>query len=932
MEYLLLFQILLVVLCSSIVAVAANEAEFQYDDTVLLQFESSDPNDDVFYNKVKTGEYQKIGMILGGMVDAYVNASGTMEEAKESFPPGASIVITERDTGDLLVQIMLRVAVSTSLAALGFRENHCVPYLCEGFVPLENLLEISGLEDVIFINPITRPKTNTGSVTSEGDSAMYSDAARSRYNVNGAGRLIGVLSDSFSCDINAGTDYATDIETGDLPDDVIVLEDYFGEDCIDEGRAMMQLMYDVAPGARFAFHTAFNGVLDFAQGIRDLANIGCDIIVDDITYFFQPYFQDNAIGRAVDDVVSDGVAYFSAAGNFGRNSWHTDAGFVDSGFSWRGKPLHDFNPSETEVDTVQDMFFEEGLTYRFEFQWDEPFRSVSTGDPPAGSRSDLDVLLVNSDNTVIIESFNFNRDGDAQETIVWEAEYTGRHGLSVILNSGPPPTYMKWISINDAPRSVQYSILSSTIYGHQNAAGTASTGAAFFNNTPRFGVSPARQQPYTSAGGTPVFFRDNGDRLDEPEVRMKPNFVGPDGGLTTFFFPRDDPVFNNRFFGTSGSVSHVAPVAALMLELDPSLTPARIYQFLQDAALDMDDTATPEPDPDFDFGTGHGFVDAITTMDLVFFQRAPTSSPPTTTTSVPTAFPTEEPESPDESPAPTPSPCFSKESTVYVWGKGVTEMRHVKVGDRVLTADSGFEQVYAFGHRDESRVAKFLKIHTTDLNANLKRQHYPALEITEEHLLRVNNTFQPAKGLVVGDVLEGEDGFERVVTRIRIIRKMGLYAPLTPSGTLLVNGIKVSCYVSLQQNLPATVVFKWSWLNSLISQHHLVHMFLTPIRMACTSRVFSEELCDTYSIDKADGYPPFVRLGLDLVQFCEAQTQIVQLLLFMTYLIVFGCLYLVESLIGMVHIPSLVVACVLSLSFVLSRKNRRLPIPKSKLD
>jgi hypothetical protein len=48
----------------------------------------------------------------------------------------------------------------------------------------------------------------------------------------------------------------------------------------DEGRDMMQIIYDVAPGARLAFRTAYRGEVDFAAGIRELANIGCDIIVE----------------------------------------------------------------------------------------------------------------------------------------------------------------------------------------------------------------------------------------------------------------------------------------------------------------------------------------------------------------------------------------------------------------------------------------------------------------------------------------------------------------------------------------------------------------------------------------------------------------------------------------------------------------------------
>jgi len=53
-------------------------------------------------------------------------------------------------------------------------------------------------------------------------------------------------------------------------------------DGLDEGRAMLQLIHDLAPGAQLFFHTAIEGPQDFADGINALAEAGCDVIVDDI--------------------------------------------------------------------------------------------------------------------------------------------------------------------------------------------------------------------------------------------------------------------------------------------------------------------------------------------------------------------------------------------------------------------------------------------------------------------------------------------------------------------------------------------------------------------------------------------------------------------------------------------------------------------------
>ena len=73
----------------------------------------------------------------------------------------------------------------------------------------------------------------------------------------------------------------------------------------------LEIAHDVAPRSRLGFHTAFNGQADFAEGIRELArDFAADVIVDDVIYFDEPFFQDGVIARAVSEVHAQGVAYF----------------------------------------------------------------------------------------------------------------------------------------------------------------------------------------------------------------------------------------------------------------------------------------------------------------------------------------------------------------------------------------------------------------------------------------------------------------------------------------------------------------------------------------------------------------------------------------------------------------------------------------------
>src|SRR5262249_33645365 len=110
--------------------------------------------------------------------------------------------------------------------------------------------------------------------------------------------------------------------TGDLPANVAVLQDW-GQNVRDEGRAMMEVIHDVAPGAGLAFHTAAGGPQNFAQGIEDLATqAGAGVIVDDALYPNEPFFNAGVVTRAVNDVYyHNNAIYVTAAGNNADRAW-----------------------------------------------------------------------------------------------------------------------------------------------------------------------------------------------------------------------------------------------------------------------------------------------------------------------------------------------------------------------------------------------------------------------------------------------------------------------------------------------------------------------------------------------------------------------------------------------------------------------------------
>jgi subtilase family protein len=313
-------------------------------------------------------------------------------------------------------------------------------------------------------------------------------------------------------------------------------------------------------------------------------------------------------------VVGQGAAFFSAAGNDARQSYESafragptlDQGSIPSTPSaphFFGGVAHNFAPSGP-ADVMQRVTIPSGSTLTIVLQWDSPFVSVSGG---AGTQNDLDIYILNAAGTQVVgggDNFD-NIGGDASEMV--DFTNTGPTAdFNIMITHygvGPSPGYIKYIYFSSDVTIQEYATASGTVWGHTNAAGARAVGAAFWRNTPAFGVNPARREPYSSGGPTPILFDTAGNRLATAAIRHKPEIVAPDGGSTTFFGQVVPGFPSPLFFGTSAAAPHAAGVAALMLEMRPALPPATVYSILENTALDM---ATPG----FDLDTGFGLIQA----------------------------------------------------------------------------------------------------------------------------------------------------------------------------------------------------------------------------------------------------------------------------------------------------------------------------------
>ncbi len=530
-------------------------------------------------------------------------------------------------------------ALAEDLTRLGMNGASTNGQLISGFLPTTSIAALTSLETLRFASPAPKPINYVGSTTSGGDVAQRAKLVRDFAGLTGAGVRVGIISDSFD-NLGAGS-AAADVASGDLPGvgnpngfttPVTILSDNVAG--TDEGRAMAQIVHDVAPGAELLFSNLAdaNGMQNtgaYADNIRALRENGADIIVDDIVFPSEPFFMDGIVSRAINEVVADGAVHFSAAGNNAADSY--ESSFVSSGVTQsltlggvtRSELLHDFDPGPG-VDTRQRISFPSG-TSTILFQWDDPF--ITDAPTSGGAVRDFDIYAFLPDGTLFRGGVSSMIGGDAFEILQIPLFLASPIDIVIGLRNGTNPGgFLKYIIINEAPAAdiLEYDTASATAFGHVNASGVIGVGASFYQQTPEFGDNPAILFPSSSVGGIDILFDTDGNRLAQPETRFAIDIVAPTGGNTTFFGSLD-PVgtgpfeadgFRN-FFGTSAAAPHAAALAALLLQLDPSLGPAGVEMALEDSAIDMDNPFTAGFDIGVDAATGAGFVDALGAIGLV---------------------------------------------------------------------------------------------------------------------------------------------------------------------------------------------------------------------------------------------------------------------------------------------------------------------------
>ena len=173
--------------------------------------------------------------------------------------------------------------------------------------------------------------------------------------------------------------------------------------------------------------------------------------------------------------------------------------------------------------------------------------------------------------------------------------------------------------------------------------------------------------------------------------------------------------------------------------------------------------------------------------------------------------------------------CFSGEMTVELDDTSTIPLRDVKVGDIVKVDEGKFEPIYGFGHADPTVSGEYIRF---------KLSNGRDLVISGNHLVFIpDNKSTPASTLRVGDELVSSNRVNPVkIEAIHTVTGKGAFAPFTYSGTIVVNGIKSSNYISLQNGAAYLTVGN---ILTPFSHHWLSQAFMLPFRLLGSHAILS---------------------------------------------------------------------------------------------
>jgi uncharacterized protein (TIGR03437 family) len=447
-----------------------------------------------------------------------------------------------------------------------------------------------------------------------GDVAHQANSVRNNEGYDGTGITIGVLSDGTNS-------LAAEQKAGRLPT-VKVIQSANG----DEGTALLEIVYSLAPGATLMFATSLGGQANMANNIQALTDAGCQIIIDDWTYFAEGVFQDGTVSRKVNAVSAADVFYFTNAQNSGSvlklNSGTWEGDFADSGTSIpviaareaAGSAIHNFGTAANIVNADTLTRLSQPSFNDYELKW---------SDPLLGSSNDYDLFFLDSTlSSVLASSTNVQNGTQSPEEFIPNSTTIAVGSRIVIVKQASAAVRALHL---DTERGVLTIGTTGATFGHNAASGAFSMAAADVVNAHAGSFTGGSANPSyaaTSDGPRRMFFNQDGTAITPGNLTFatnggmvlnKPDFTAADGvptGVTGY----------TTFYGTSAAGPHAGAIAALVLEAVPGISVSQMRAALTASALDIEG-------PGWDINSGAGIVMAPAAVTAALAAAAAAQGP-----------------------------------------------------------------------------------------------------------------------------------------------------------------------------------------------------------------------------------------------------------------------------------------------------------------
>jgi subtilisin family serine protease len=434
---------------------------------------------------------------------------------------------------------------------------------------VDRLVKLPFVRSVGCIDP---PVVRAGIATTEGDAGSRADLVRAQ-GLDGAGVVVGVISDGIDS-LNAAQ------RTGDLPSVSVPGDPRCRRGSGDEGTATLEIVHDVAPGARLLF-AGPGSSLEMIDAVDCLVAAGADVIVDDLAFLGEPFFQDGPVAAAVRAAVQARVSYHSSAGN--EADVHLEQDYRQS----PSTTFHDFFGGP--VDNTDSIIVAPFSAATCSLQWNDPF---------GGSANDYDLYILDESLAVIAQSTGAQTGTQDPVEVAGVANPSPSFRTAKVVIDKVSGATRRLKLVCAGAGAMEYVTPSGSVFGHPALPEVVAVGAVDAGDPGHDDV-----ESYSARGPSHVYF-------PRSETRNKPDLVALDGVSISNAggFPRCPP--SCRFFGTSASAPHSAGVAALLLEKNPFLRPAGIQQALWAGAVDLGP-------PGRDDASGFGRLDAFAAANVV---------------------------------------------------------------------------------------------------------------------------------------------------------------------------------------------------------------------------------------------------------------------------------------------------------------------------